>query len=270
MKKRLFTHEWLRTRSVLGIIAGGTLAIWLAGMVLATVGILPPLAIAACAIACVLLVPATSIYLVVDYWRSAYGRQGYLTHTLPVRGGTQYWQRLGYAVLVLTLALLLAVLLAGGAILLFTAADWGTWSNLVATLREAFTGLGRAEVLMILGVVLLVVLGTWAGQVQLYFAASFGSERLLGRFGVGGPVLAYVGLYLLLQLLGALSLLIPGAIALNAAGEPTVVTTGYYRMLFEDSAAIIMPLGVLILFAIVTAVLIWRTWYSWERKVSLR
>lgn len=271
MKKRLFTHEWLRTRGVLGVIAAGAFALWAAGMILGAIGILPPIAIAACVIACILILPATSLYLAVDYWRSAYGRRGYLTHTLPVRGGTQYWVRLGYACLVLLGAWILTALLAVGAILLFTAGEWGTWSQLGTMIGEAMAELGATEYLLIAGWIVIILLGTYASQIQFYFAGSFGSESLLNRFGGAGPVIAYVVLYLAQQVLSFLSLLIPLAITADpVTGMPRLTTSGYYDMLFGAGEQMLMPLGTVVVSVVVTLALLWRTWVSWERKVALR
>ena len=86
----LLKHEFLRTKGMLAVVAGAAFLLALAGTLLAATGV-PVLASVGLvvALAAVLgLVPAAQLALAVAYWRSSYGRTGYLTQTLPVRGST--------------------------------------------------------------------------------------------------------------------------------------------------------------------------------------
>ena len=98
----LLKHEFLRTRDMLALVAGVAVLLALAGTLLAATGvpILASVGLVAGLAAVFGLVPAAQLMLAVTYWRSSYGRTGYLTQTLPVQGSTIYWAKLLWAWLV--------------------------------------------------------------------------------------------------------------------------------------------------------------------------
>lgn len=88
MTTTLLVHEFRRTRGPLGLVAGAAALLVAAGVLLA----LAPWPLVASFGAVVgvgavgAMLPVACCVLAVDYWRSGYGRLGYFTHSLPVRG----------------------------------------------------------------------------------------------------------------------------------------------------------------------------------------
>src|SRR5699024_5623773 len=85
----LLTHEWRRTRSMVGAATGIALLVVAAAALLVAPG-WPGLSLLGVLLGAAALggyVPVLQVLLAVDYWRSSYGRIGYFTQTLPIRGG---------------------------------------------------------------------------------------------------------------------------------------------------------------------------------------
>lgn len=277
----LLRHEFLRTRSMLGIAFGVALGTGLLGILAAQ---LPGLAVVATLGrllsfgAGFLIVPAVLLLLVLDYWRSGYSGLGYLTHSIPARGATQYLVRLGYGFAVLTVG---AVVAAG--ILLATylldpgARASGAWENGVL---PVLTYLHETGLLWwgIAGLLLMLL----CHLIQYYFAASVGSEERLGRFGVGGPILVYVILYVVSQVVFFVTILtVPVGMTVGVeqggAGSSSGAMAGlefigvnWFDAMLRNDSPTAMPLGVLVGIGLITIVCFVRTVISWNRKVALQ
>ena len=102
MTTTLLKHEWLRTRGALGMYFGITVLVGLLGSLLGASGwsVLSVLGLLLAFLAVLVLVPGVQLLLVADYWRSGYGRTGYFTQSIPVRGATIFRAKLLWAVLV--------------------------------------------------------------------------------------------------------------------------------------------------------------------------
>lgn len=272
----LLTHEWLRTRTTLLTVAGGAAVVVTLGSVLAAPAwaLLSVVTAFVAVGAAILLIPAVQILLAVDYWRSSYGREGYFTQTLPVRGPRIFWAKMLWA----WLATLGAVAVSS---LLLLAAWPGISRGLGMTERNPFALVSDAwgmatsaatvpGTLAFLGLILVMVL-VWPPQ--YYFAASFGSEAPRNRLGAGGPVLTWVGLYLVTQLATAIGIFaIPYAIGVVEAGSGSlgiVDFNAWADLRSGNTSNDVFPLGVLPPILLVSAVCLWRTVRSWQSKVSL-
>lgn len=270
----LLTHEWLRTRSLLLTVAGLAALVAAAGALLAATGwaVLAGIGAVVAVGAAICLVPAVQVALAVDYWRSSYGRVGYYTQTLPLRGATIYRAKLLWA-----WAASVAAVVATGALL---AATWPAVARgtgmpernpfvLVADTWAAATGAaGTGPVLLLLAVALALVL-VW--PVQYFFAASFGSETPRNRLGAGGPVVTWVVLYLVVQLVTVVGLFaVPYAVGPVGADGLGVVPFHAWRELRAGTGSQdVFPLGVVPPLLLVGVACAWRTVRSWDRKVSL-
>lgn len=273
----LFRYEWLRTRSLLGVTTG-----------LATLGVLlcsvltwldwtlfGPLAAAVGMMLVMVFTPVMQIVLTVDYWRSSYGATGYLTQTLPVKGSRILTVKLLWAALVSTVSLVVTVLL--GCVLYtgFSVRD-PQITGLGEMLDEFWTALGDSGVpaWLIIGVIVAGYLAMLSAPVQYYFSISVGKERWLQTLGPGGPVLVFFLLGMVAQVVALIGLF---AIPVGLSGDASGWTLGSYSLLDEidttpgvsgpyDSA---MPLGFVPPMAILMLVCLWRTYYSWNRKIEL-
>lgn len=271
----LLTHEWLRTRTTLLTVAGGAAVIVALGAALAAPAwaLLSVVTAFAAVGAAILLIPAVQILLAVDYWRSSYGREGYFTQTIPAPGPRIFWAKMLWAWIATLGALAVSALL-------LLAAWPGISRGLGIPERNPFTlvsdvwGMATDAVtvpgtLLFLGLILVMAL-VWPPQ--YYFAASFGSEAPRNRLGAGGPVLTWVGVYLVTQLVTAIGIFaVPYALGVvDASGRLGVVDFNAWADLRSGNTSNdVFPLGVLPPIVLVAAFCLWRTVRSWKSKVSL-
>lgn len=270
----LLKHEWLRTRGQLATLLGLIALIGVVGSLLGASGwpLLSELGLLAGVLAAAIAVPAVQLTLTADYWRSGYGRTGYFTHAIPVRGSRIFWAKLAWAMLaslvaiVLTLAL---VLLAWWAIAQRSAGPAVSWS----TLTEAWsTVTAMAPAWIIAAGVVLLLASVLVWPVYYYFSVSVGHERRLAGLGAGGPVVVFVTVYLATQLLALLGMIVlPFGV-----GETGSETLGLVRfdMISELTAGAapsndVMPIGFVASLVSLAGFCLWRTARSWNRNVAL-
>lgn len=271
MTSTLLRHEWIRTRgplaSTIGIAALVVLVASLAGMLrlpfLANLGQIVGIVVIAA------IVPAVQILLAVDFWQSSFGRTGYLTQAIPLRGGRIFWTKLAWHLIVTVavlpvLAVLGLVLTIGGNL---AAGQPPNPFPAVGHLWDAATSVAPAWLLLTLALGFLVLVSFLS--VQYVFAATVGAESALHRFGRGGPVLVFVGLYVVLQVASFLGLI---AIRFGLGvtdGRLGVVPMDILELMRTGENGTAMPLGFLPMFAVTALVLLWRTNRSWNRRISL-
>lgn len=104
--------------------------------------------------------------------------------------------------------------------------------------------------------------------VQYFFAASVGSDKRLNSLGVGGPVIVWVGLYFVMQVLFFVFMLIPVGLAIDD-GSLRIVSENYLGALANAGDLTSVPIGVLPGVVLGSIALIWRTLNSWQRHISL-
>ena len=269
----LLKHEWLRTRGPLATLFGVIALVGVLGSLLGASGwpLLSQLGLAGGVLAAVVAVPAVQLALAADYWRSGYGRSGYFTHSIPVRGSRIYLAKLGWAMLASLAAIVLTLVLAllawwansrrsGG-----SAPSWSmltdAWSTLTAVTPGWMIAAGLA--------VLLAWVLVW--PVYYYFSVSVGHERRLAGLGAGGPVVVFIGVYVATQVLALLGMIV---IPLGV-GEADGETLGLVRFdLIGELAAgrttsDVMPVGFVVSLLVLAGFCLWRTARSWDRRVAL-
>jgi len=155
------------------------------------------------------LVPVVLVLVLAHYYRHFYTNQGYLTHTLPVTSSHRYHAKMISGFLLYVFSSLVAVF--GFFIILLT--EGISKGNTMYAINEffrimgiwpAYIGLSTfAGVLLIVGIWLLVYLNFFT---TMSLAVTAGMGRRFNRFGVGGPFLVYIILYVVNQVLGFLGL----------------------------------------------------------------
>lgn len=271
MNTTLLKHEWLRTRGTLGTVVGIVVLITvLAGLLALTdwplisdVGLVLGIA------AILLLAPGLQLILVADYWRSSYGRTGYFTQSLPVRGSTIYTAKLIWALLV-TLAALVVTLALIAVLWIPMAESMGANPNPFLALRDGWVFASEvAPTWMIIGGILLFLAMYLIWPIQYYFSVSVGHEAPMHRFGVGGPILIFVLVYVAVQVAYTVgSLALPFGVGLQE-GQLGIVSSNFLTDLTAGSPSEVMPLGFLPPMLLIVGICLWRTMRSWNRKVSL-
>lgn len=270
----LLKHEVLRTYDKLALIAGVAVLLSLTGALLAATGwpLLAEVGLMVGVVAVIGLVPVCQFMLTAAYWRSGYGRTGYLTQTLPVKGAKIYWAKTLWAWLVSLAgaALSIGILLAVAP--LVAAGNGGQGASVLTSVREAWVTLndvaGPAGVTAgIIALVLMIII--WPAQ--YFFAVSVGSQAPLNRLGFAGPVLVWLGLYLTTQVLVFASFsAVPLAVGMDG-DRLGLVRFNLFAEMAEgtSSTADVMPLGFLPALLVITAVCIGWSVRSWNRRVSL-
>lgn len=273
MTTTLLLHEFRRTRGTVSAVLGGAALVVVAGSLLALTRwpLLATLGAVAAFAAVAALLPVLCLALGVQYWRSAHGRGGYLTHSLPVRGSTIYAVRLlhGLIVSVVGVAVGAALLLLPAAAALAHEAPAGTGAA-GYVLETARRGLEVANPLVVAAIAVSIVLATWGGLVCFYFAASLGSGPRLARLGPAGPIVVYLVLYVVLQVLFFLGIVaLPYGAHLDG-GALRIVPMDLWHAGRTSGVSDPMPLGFLPVAALAGIVLVGWTARAWNRGVSLR
>lgn len=268
----MLKHEAIRTRGFLAAIAGVAAALAVLGALMALTGwpVLAQLGLVLGLVGASGLVPALQLGQAVDCWRSGFGRTGYFTQTLPIRGSRILWTKLLWAggvlivALAVSFALALLVLLGGAGQLGLTQAE------LLAAIRDGIAqALAVAPWLAVVGPVLLVLLAA-VNTAILWFAVSVGSEQRFHRLGWGGPLLLWFALYTASQIaMFVMILAVPFGIGVDAAGSIGIQGVDLVQAMVTDSDPQVMPIGWLPVLLLSIPLLLWRTARSWDRKVSL-
>lgn len=272
MLTTLIKHEMLRTRKWLAVVFGAATLLTLVGALIAYApwGILQALGSVLAFLAVGAFLYVVQVALAYDYWCSSYSRTGYFTQAIPTKGSTIYGAKILWGSIVTVVALIWNVILFVPAVFAGSRATASglTWVSLIGGLK---TGLAAAPgwvwALSALAVVVLAI----GGLAQFYFAASIGSEARINRLGIGGPVIVYFGLYLLLQVLLFVGIIaVPLGLLLSPDGAGLqIVSVNFLDQVITGASPDVMPLGFLPVLLITMGLLIWRTVVSWTKKVSL-
>lgn len=205
--------------------------------------------------------------LAVLYYRSCYTTTAYLTASYPVRGRTIFTVKISVGLVAALLAFLMGTVLTMVSAGAFKVTQGARWSDLADALRRSLEMLGRmpAWLLVTLGVLfVVVVLSNLCGY---YFAASVGSESWNSRLGIGGPILVWVGYYLVMQAVAIAGLLLP--VHLVWPNGEVELHLGFLNIFTEERNTVI-PLGVFIAIAIISVVGLWRAGVSYDKRLELR
>ncbi|MDO5065812.1 MAG: hypothetical protein Q4D96_00840 [Propionibacteriaceae bacterium] len=266
----MIAHEARRTLPILGVIHGiATLSI-LTGNLLVSLRI-PVLSELAVLLVVVLLCGtwfASQIWLAHDFWSTGFGERGYLTHSLPVKGSLILRARLLWAGLIAAFAAVwmavMVIVTIPFMVPVMTPGKDG-WETLATGLRLV----GEVVPLwQLITLALLMWFSLWGGQVNLYFAASLGSTPPLVRLGIAGPILVWAGTWLVTQVLGFASLLIPLAYTDRGSGMKLEVVNVLEALAVEKDLPFI-PVGwIPLVGAGIIAMVIWMR-HIWNRRISL-
>ncbi|GAA1790063.1 hypothetical protein [Leucobacter iarius] len=279
MMSALLSQE-LRTsrRMLLGtlgtIVLVAALSFALAGLRVPLIG---PAGLVVGILASLLLVPAALAVLAIRYWQSMYGREGYFTMSIPVRGRSLFWAKTLYALIVAVVAGAISALGLATAMVVLGISQGLSTDAALDSLRGTLDSLG-APMLWFFAVVLLV---------QLVFAVlcgaaimSIGAEGRFNRLGFGAPLLGWVGLYVVMQGAGlAAMLFVPLGLTIGGPDAGTLVAQGMLQEFVDalqnpgaggQQQVDVLGLGVIPLTIAVTALLSWWGVRSIERRTSLR
>lgn len=272
MTTTLLKHEWLRTRSMLGSILGIVTLLILLGAVLSITGwvLLATLGLGIAVLGVLMLIPAVQLGLVVDYWRSGYGRTGYFTQTIPAQGSTIYGAKLLWA-MVVSVGALVATMILGFLTWWAGSVQFGVPSPTSGVIGEMWSAVNDvAPAWMIVVGTLLVLASFLVWPIYYYFAVSVGHESRFAGMGAAGPVVVFVVLYVAIQVTSFLSMVVlPLGVGMQADDSLGLVSFDVLEQMGPGANGDVVPFGFLGAMILLLGLCAWRTARSWNRKVAL-
>ncbi|MFE6996366.1 hypothetical protein ACFVAE_10440 [Microbacterium sp. NPDC057659] len=268
----LFGQEFRSTRKNLLAVIGTVVLVAAVSLVFAAlnVPILGGIGLYLGIVAFILLVPIVLVVLAENYWRTMYGREGYFTMAIPVRGRTLFTAKLLYGLVGSLIALVVtaAGLLVGAVVFAMPQSDdpWGLVVDGLSAVEPWMVWLGALSI--VLQLAYLVV----AGSAMM----TIGAEGRFNHLGFGSPVIGAIVLYLVMQIVTFIGILfIPFGIRLSGPDAGQLVPQS---MLDDVMKAIdnpgyqpeVLGLGFVITTLVVMVVLAWWGARSVERHTSLR
>ncbi|UNK70843.1 hypothetical protein [Microbacterium sp. H1-D42] len=268
----LFAQELRSTRKNLLVTVGVLLLIAAVALTLVAlrVPVLGTLGLGFGIVIIVLITPIVLGLLAENYWRSMYGREGYFTMTIPVRGRTLFLTKVLYGVIISLLALVVTavgLLGAASALALSQRQDPAIFiRDGLAAIEPWMAWLGVLAI--ILQLAYLVIVGA--------AIMTIGAEGRYNHLGFGAPVIGAVILYVVMQVVTFIGILfIPFGIRLTGpdAGElvPQGMLDGVLAAIDDPGAQPeVLGLGFVVTTIVVMALLAWWGARSVERRTSLR
>ena len=217
---------------------------------------------------CALTPVACAIAALADYWKTLYGQRGYFTMSLPVSGKVIFWAKNTRIAIECLLALALAV---GGIIAVASAAAWSDGISLAeytAGPRSVVAGMPTSTVVIMIVVQVLVSL-SWL--VQGSAVMSIGAEGRFNHMGFGAPIIGFVLLYIVNQVLSTVgTFFLPLSVTTDGHFSTEIMWTSYLATMGTEGHPNVIGIGsyaLVPLFAL--AMGLWAS-RSIEKHTSLR
>lgn len=205
----------------------------------------------------------------VDYWKTLYGQRGYFMMSLPASGASIFWAKNTR----ICLESLVGLAFAAGGIVATAAVDaWRQGASLAqytAGIRGAFD-IFPSSMLVVLAIG--HVIATLAMIVEACAVMTIGAEGRFSHMGFGAPLIGFVALYVVNQVIGAVgTLVVPLSVDLTT-GRLTceAMWSSFLATMHSNTPPSLIGVGSLVLgplFAIILGV--WAS-RSIEKHTSLR
>ena len=270
MYAKLLAYE-IRSRAVADARSFGAFIVTIAvasGIVAAGLpGISGSTAVLAYAL-CALTPVACAIAALADYWKTLYGQRGYFTMSLPVSGKVIFWAKNTRIAIECLLALALAV---GGIIAVASAAAWSDGISLAeytAGPRSVVAGMPTSTVVIMIVVQVLVSL-SWL--VQGSAVMSIGAEGRFNHMGFGAPIIGFVLLYIVNQVLSTVgTFFLPLSVTTDGHFSTEIMWTSYLATMGTEGHPNVIGIGSYILVPLFALAMgLWAS-RSIEKHTSLR
>ena len=217
---------------------------------------------------CALTPVACAIAALADYWKTLYGQRGYFTMSLPVSGKVIFWAKNIRIMIECLLALVLAV---GGIIAVASAAAWSDGISLAeytAGPRSVAAGMPTFTVVIMIVVQVLVWL-SWL--VQGSAVMSIGAEGRFNHMGFGAPIIGFVLLYIVNQVLSTVgTFFLPLSVTTDGHFSTEIMWTSYLATRGTEGHPNVIGIGSYVLVPLFALVMgLWAS-RSIEKHTSLR
>ena len=217
---------------------------------------------------CALTPVACAIAALADYWKTLYGQRGYFTMSLPVSGKVIFWAKNTRIMIECLLALALAV---GGILAVASAAAWSDGISLAeytAGPRSVAAGMPTFTVVTMIVVQVLVWL-SWL--VQGSAVMSIGAEGRFNHMGFGAPIIGFVLLYIVNQVLSTVgTFFLPLSVTTDGHFSTEIMWTSYLATRGTEGYPNVIGIGSYVLVPLFALVMgLWAS-RSIEKHTSLR
>ena len=217
---------------------------------------------------CALTPVACAIAALADYWKTLYGQRGYFTMSLPVSGKVIFWAKNTRIMIECLLALALAV---GGILAVASAAAWSDGISLAeytAGPRSLVAGVPTSTVVIMIVVQVLVWL-SWL--VQGSAVMSIGAEGRFNHMGFGAPIIGFVLLYIVNQVLSTVgTFFLPLSVTTDGHFSTEIMWTSYLATMGTEGHPNVIGIGSYVLVPLFALVMgLWAS-RSIEKHTSLR
>lgn len=273
----LFAQEVRTTWKTLVVTVGITLLVAAVSLTAGAlrVPVLGAIGLVVGVLAIAMITPLVLALLAESYWRTMYGREGYFTMAIPVRGRTLFAAKVLYGVAATLLALVITLAGAAGALVAFALSEGGSVALAFAGLRETLASVGAGTLWLLAACILLQFVFTVVAGAAVM---SVGAEARFNHLGFGAPVLGGVIVYFAMQIIGlAAMLFVPFGMRITGPDAGALVAEGMlheFLLVLRDPAAgsepSVIGLGIVPVSLIVTALLAWLGARSVDRRTSLR
>lgn len=204
----------------------------------------------------------------IDYWKTLYGQRGYFMMSLPVSGSSILWAKITRICLESFVGLAFAV----GGIVATAAEDASRKGMSLAQYTADIRGvLAVFPTSMLVALAVAQVISTLAVVVQACAVMTIGAEGRFNHMGFGAPMIGFIILYFVNQVIGVVgTLFLPLSINLRTGRLSADIMWTSFLSMTSDTPPEVVGLGSFILgplFAIVMA--IWAS-RSIEKHTSLR
>ena len=217
---------------------------------------------------CALTPVACAIAALADYWKTLYGQRGYFTMSLPISGKVVFWAKNIRIMIECLLALVLAV---GGIIAVASAAAWSDGISLAeytAGPRSLVAGVPTSTVVIMIVVQVLMAL-SWL--VQGSAVMSIGAEGRFNHMGFGAPIIGFVLLYIVNQVLSTVgTFFLPLSVTTDGHFSTEIMWTSYRATMGTEGQPNVIGIGSYVLVPLFALILgLWAS-RSIEKHTSLR
>ena len=217
---------------------------------------------------CALTPVACAIAALADYWKTLYGQRGYFTMSLPISGKVIFWTKNIRIMIECFLALALAV---GGILAVASAAAWSDGISLAeytAGPRSVVAGMPTSTVVIMIVVQVLVSL-SWL--VQGSAVMSIGAEGRFNHMGFGAPIIGFVLLYIVNQVLSTVgTFFLPLSVTTDGHFSTEIMWTSYLATMGTEGHPNVIGIGSYVLVPLFALAMgLWAS-RSIEKHTSLR
>lgn len=217
---------------------------------------------------CALTPVACAIAALADYWKTLYGQRGYFTMSLPVSGKVIFWAKNTRIAIECLLALALAV---GGILAVASAAAWSDGISLAeytAGPRSVVAGMPTSTVVLMIAAQLILAL-SWL--VQGSAVMSIGAEGRFNHMGFGAPIIGFVLLYIVNQVLSTVgTFFLPLSVTTDGHFSTEIMWTSYLATMGTEGHPNVIGIGSYVLVPLFALAMgLWAS-RSIEKHTSLR